>query len=144
MNDKKIELVVKGIKEIGTRKIEGEKSNPKVLNYFRSIVGLNVDNDEIAWCSAFLNYICKEVGLPTSDSLMARSWLKIGQAINNPEMGDIVIFWRDKIDGPLGHVGIYLASTDKDIFVLGGNQSNEVNVSRFSKSKLLGFRSLCN
>ena len=54
--------------------------------------------------------------------------------------GAITVFWRGSPDGWSGHVGFY-AGEDKDAYhVLGGNQSDMVNVTRVAKSRLLQFR----
>ncbi len=61
--------------------------------------------------------------------------LAMGQdpaTIMQPMLGDILTFKRD--GG--GHVGIYVGEDDECYHVLGGNQSNAMNVTRILKSRL--------
>lgn len=140
----KFDLVKKALIEIGTSSYPGEKTNNKVIDYFKKAGFLNTKDDEIPWCSVFLNAICMGLDLPRSKNMGARSWLNIGKETKTPEMGDIAILWRESPTSWKGHVGIFIAETEKDIFLLGGNQNNEVNISKFSKEKVLSYRSLFN
>jgi uncharacterized protein (TIGR02594 family) len=75
---------------------------------------------------------------------MARSWLNVGRVVSLEDAVcgfDIVIFERG-IDGVSGHVGFYAGMEGNNIQVLGGNQSDSVNISPYSKDKLLGVRRL--
>lgn len=137
---------------VGTKEIGGDTDNPAVMAF------LKLDNswpehDEVPWCSAFANYVCWLLRLPRSKSLRARSWLLVGQAItlDEAEPGDVIVLKRGKgeqpgpevIEAP-GHVGFYAGLGDEGhvIEVLGGNQSDGVNVSRYDTSRLLGVRRL--
>ena len=55
-------------------------------------------------------------------------------------MGDIVVLWRIAKDSPFGHVGFYISETQNGIYILGGNQSGEVNIQKFPKTNLLEYR----
>ena len=109
------------------------------------------ENDEVPWCSAFANYICWLLRLPRSKNLRARSWLNVGEAINVPKKGfDVVILQRgsgiqpgpEVIEAP-GHVGFFSGfSEGGKIHVLGGNQSDSVNVSAYPTVRVLGYRRL--
>ena len=50
--------------------------------------------------------------------------------------GDILVFSR----GNGGHVGFYVGEDDTCYHVLGGNQSNMVNVTRILKSRCISIR----
>ena len=109
------------------------------------------ENDEVPWCSAFANYICWLARLPRSKSLLARSWLGIGKGIflDDAKPGDIIVLQRGTGDQPgpenttaSGHVGFYAGRQSDLIEVLGGNQSDQVKISRYPKSRLLGVRRL--
>jgi hypothetical protein len=41
-----------------------------------------------------------------------------------------------------GHVGFYAGTEGSKVLVLGGNQSDEVNISRYPKNRILGIRHL--
>lgn len=129
-------------KEIGTTGINGTAHNKRVLQYFKDIGHSWVKDDETAWCAAFVNWVLLQLGRKGTGLLTARSFLTYGTPTTNPTLGDLVIFWRGAKSGPYGHVAFYL-SHDKDyIYVLGGNQSNAVNVARYPQNRLLGYRKI--
>lgn len=104
--------------------------------------GINIDPSKIAWCAAFMNMILKANGLPGTNSNMARSFLNYGEATNNPRQGDIVVLKRGN-NNTSGHVG-FVEGFDENgnVRVLGGNQSDGVNVKTFNKNDVLGYRSV--
>jgi uncharacterized protein (TIGR02594 family) len=140
MNPKIINIA---LSQFGIKEIVGKSDNPEVLKYFTDIGfdGATL-KDETAWCSAFANWVAKEAGFEYSGKLNARSWLKIGEQVETPEIGDIVVFWRGRKDSWMGHVAFYIRSDQKYIYVLGGNQSNQVNIARYPKGRLLQYRRL--
>lgn len=136
---------------VGTKAVPGATSNPQVLAMLR-LDEPWPQNDEVPWCSAFVNYVTWLLRLPRSKCLSARSWLTVGQVIslNDAAPGfDVVIFKRgagsqpgaEVIDAP-GHVGLFAGVDDQMILVLGGNQDNSVSVSPMAKANLLGVRRL--
>ena len=130
------------LKEYGTKEIGGLLHNPQVLKYFRDIGQTWVKDDETAWCAAFVNWCLKKAGRPYLNTLNARSFLNYGSMTKNPKLGDLVVLWRIKKGGPFGHAGFYITENANEFFLLGGNQANEVNISRYPKSQFLGFRSV--
>ena len=126
----------------GTKEVVGIRHNEKVLEYFRESGHSWVKDDETAWCSAFANYCALLAGYKTSGKLDARSWLKVGKEVENAELGDIVVFWRSKKTSWKGHVAFYIREDETHIWVLGGNQNNEVNIKPYLKSRLLGYRNI--
>lgn len=127
------------LNEIGVKEIVGKKHNPRVLQYFADIGHSWVKDDETAWCSAFANYVHKQAGVERSGKLNARSWLKIGQKTSYPQKGDIVVFWRESPSSWKGHVAFFIRESSKYIYVLGGNQGNEVKIARYPKNRLLAY-----
>lgn len=136
---------------VGVRELPGGADNPFILSFLRLDTGWP-EHDEIAWCSAFVNYIAWLLRLPRSKSLGARSWLLVGESIDimDARTGfDVVILKRG--DGPdasvinaPGHVGFYAGRQGGNVMVLGGNQSDSVRVSSFSSMGILGVRRLFN
>ncbi len=132
----------------GLKEISGPKHEPQVVQFFKDLGYDQINNDETAWCSAFVNWCHKVAGLPYTGKLHATSWLDWGEEVQDPERGDVVIFWRgshkgEKIPGSdliKGHVGFYIAERYGYIYTLSGNQKNQVNVLGYPKSKLLGYR----
>lgn len=126
-------------KEVGT--VEwADGSNPKVVAYYRDAGHPEVKDDAVAWCAAFVGAMLKRAGLPNTGSLMARSYLKWGTEVplSDARLGDIVVFKRGT--GAQGHVGFFAGMDGAKIKVLGGNQKDAVNVSRYSADSLLGVR----
>ena len=124
----------------GTKEIPGAKHNPVILSFFDSVGAGWVKNDETAWCAAFVGACLEEVGVKSTGSLAARSYMDWGKSTTSPRYGDVCVFWRGNKNGWQGHVAFYVKDDDKYVYVLGGNQRNSVNVSRYPKSRLLGYR----
>jgi uncharacterized protein (TIGR02594 family) len=136
---------------VGTEEVPGATSNPQVLAMLR-LDSAWPKGDDVAWCSAFVNYIAWLLRLPRSKSLRARSWLTVGEVVPLEEATpgfDVVIFKRgsgqqpgpEVIEAP-GHVGFFAGVEGKNILVLGGNQSDSVSLAHYPKARLLGVRRL--
>jgi uncharacterized protein (TIGR02594 family) len=125
----------------GEKEIKGKQDNPKIIQMFNDL-GFNGEKlkDETSWCAAFVNWILMSTGYKNTGKLNARSFLDLSNETEQPELGDIAIFWRESIDSWKGHVGFYIREKDGWIYVLGGNQNNEVNIKGYPKSRLLGYR----
>ena len=128
------------LSQYGVSEITGARHNETIVNYFKDIGFSWVQDDETAWCSAFMNWVTKQCDLPMSKKLDARSWLKVGDEITEPKTGDLVIFWRDRIDSWKGHIAIYIREDENFTYVLGGNQSNQVCIKPYYKKRVLGYR----
>lgn len=135
----------KGIKEV-----VGREHNAQIVAILQRACA-RIKADEIAWCSAFVGYVCFLLGLPETKHLRARSWLKMGEGIDLMEARrgwDICVF--NRADGPMnpyiidapGHVGFFHSWGRGKVYILGGNQSNSVNVTPISQQRLLGVRRL--
>ncbi len=117
--------------------------NPKVVQYFADVGHSWVQDDETAWCAAFVGAMLKKAGKPHTGKLNARSYLDYGEKIHldEAEQGDILIFTRGDPSGWQGHVGFYTGQrTTTSVNVLGGNQGNQVNIRSYPISRLLGVR----
>lgn len=116
--------------------------NPKIVKWFADVGHEWVKDDETAWCAAFAGAMLKEVGLPHTGKLNARSYLDWGEPVDieDAQRGDVVIFSRDDPSGWQGHVAFLDRVGESVVFVLGGNQSNQVNVKAYGRKQLLGIR----
>jgi uncharacterized protein (TIGR02594 family) len=124
----------------GTSEIPGAENNPKIVEFFHATGHRNIHDDETHWCSAFIMYCAKMNGFDYPKNALARSWMKVGEKVEKPEVGDLVVFgWGQTYTG---HVAIYLGESNGWVVCLGGNQGNEVNVMPFSKESILGYRRL--
>jgi len=126
-------------KDLGTWEWK-DGHNPKVVQYFHDVGHAWVKDDETAWCAAFVGAILKRAGMPHTGKLNARSYLHWGDpiSIDQAQLGDIVVFWRGTPSGWQGHVGFYEDHDDNEVMVLGGNQSDQVNVKTYPRDRLLG------
>lgn len=123
--------------EVGVRETPGRGSTQRVLDY-RKMGGITLtgDDSDIAWCKVFCNAAIRSAGLPIGTSALARS-LESDQnfvRLNGPALGAIVTFWRGSPRSGLGHTGFYRAETPTHIYVLGGNESDRVDVAPFPSS----------
>jgi uncharacterized protein (TIGR02594 family) len=78
------------------------------------------------------------VGLPYPSKGMfarAKSWLDWGKPCS-PVLGAVVVFGRE--GG--GHVGFLVGQNDTNWYVLGGNQSNAVNITPIARNRAIGYR----
>ena len=137
------ELIKAALGEFGIKELPGAVNNsPRILEYFDEIGHGWVKEDETAWCSAFVNYIAKITGHTISGKLDARSWLEVGHKTLKPQIGDVVILWRESEQSWKGHVAFYIREEKGLIYMLGGNQDNQVCIKGYAASRLLGYRIL--
>ncbi|MFM9943198.1 MAG: TIGR02594 family protein [Hyphomicrobiaceae bacterium] len=125
--------------DLGQREVPGVAANARITAYFRDAGHPEIDNDETAWCAAFVGATLERAGHRCSRSLMARSYLKWGIEAEQPAPGAIAVLSRGS-DPALGHVGFLVALTATKVILLGGNQSNAVTVEAFDRRRLLALR----
>lgn len=136
-------------------------SYPEYLKTADSFVGLDERRDRLKlrefmrldpvqyeWCAAFVNAVLRVNSVPGSGTvaenpLLARSFLEWGVPVDEPRMGDIVVFPRGN-EGWQGHVGIYIRTVQEDgityYMILGGNQNDKVSYKLYPASSALGIR----
>lgn len=134
------------VSQLGEKEISGaQEHNRTIINYAQEAGFKWVNDDETPWCSIFVNWVAQKNKLKSSKKANARSWLKIGQKVDDaPEPGDVVIFWREDPNSWKGHVGFFFGYSQdgKRVYCLGGNQGNQVSVSAYPVNTVLGFRRL--
>jgi len=126
--------------EVGT--VEWAKGdNPKVVAYFKDSGNPGVMDDETAWCAAFVGAMLRRAGVKSTGALNARSYLDWGKPVDRKDAqpGDVVIFKRGNSSWQ-GHVAFFVKDRGALIDVLGGNQSNAVNIKGYHSAALLGIR----
>lgn len=116
-------------------------NNPKVVAYFKDSGNPGVMDDETAWCAAFVGAMLKRAGIKGTGKLNARSYLDWGTPVarKDAQPGDVVVFKRGNSSWQ-GHVAFFVKDRGALIDVLGGNQSNAVNVKGYQAAALLGIR----
>lgn len=125
--------------EIGEREVPGSVHNNRILEY-HGITTLDAKTDEVPWCSSFVCWVMEKAGFTSTRSAAARSWLSWGKPCA-PLVGAIVVLKRGT-QAWQGHVGFVVSfnSAQDEVHVLGGNQSNAVNIKSFSTDDVLGYR----
>ena len=124
-------------KEIGTKEIHGKRHNPRVLEY-HSVSG-GFSTDEVPWCGSFVNWVMRTTGYKTvSFPARAKSWKNFGKKAKKPIYGAIEV--KSRRGG--GHVAFVIGQSKdgKYLYVLGGNQHDSVNISKYKRSVWTDFR----
>lgn len=93
------------------------------------------------WCAVFTNAMLEMVGMPGTESAMARSYEHSGRykQLSGPAIGAITTMWRDSPDSGKGHVFFYMGENDNGIVALGGNQKNKVCIQYEPKNRVYGY-----
>ena len=132
-------------KYIGTKEIKGVRHNPVILGLTAKAFAAHgkkswIHDDETPWCGSFLGGVFAEAGLGKKipkEFYRAKEWESAGTKLERPAYGCVVTFTRD--GG--GHVGIVVGKTSNGMLkVLGGNQSDGVNIADFNPSRVTAFR----
>ena len=131
--------VDRAIMEIGQLEIRGRKHNPRILDYHAE-TSLRAKTDEIYWCASFICWCLELEGIPSTRSARARDYLRWGVPIEEPIPGCIVVFWRGSRNGSSGHVAIFDHTEGNKVVCLGGNQSDQVCLSKYELDQVLGYR----
>lgn len=121
----------------GLKEIKGAQHAPEILQMWKDIKRGGIKDDETPWCAAFVGAMLERSGIKSSRFESAKSYLDWGQLLAFPVVGCLAVFTRQ--GG--GHVG-FVVGRDRvgNLLVLGGNQSDEVNVRAFPVSRLSGYR----
>lgn len=122
----------------GTLEAPGNADNPIILGWAEELgLGRIYSDDAIPWCGLFMGIVAARAGkvLP-SHPLWALDWKTFGHAVDVPMLGDVMVKSRD--GG--GHVTLYIGEDAAAYHGLGGNQSDAVDIRRFSKDLAWTFR----
>lgn len=126
--------------QIGVKEIVGPKHSAVIMGWVRELgakaLGIQVNDDETPWCGTFAGMVMKKAGLSMPAILVrASQWGRAGnwgRELLAPRPGCIMVFTRN--GG--GHVGFYMGETATHFRILGGNQSNSVNLAWIAKDRL--------
>jgi hypothetical protein len=125
-----------------------DNRGPFVRKYLN---GLGEEGDN--WCAGFVSWCFSptEAEVPFKYSVGARNllnqfkrkgWAHAPGSDYQPLPGDIVVWWRERADGWLGHVGLVHQIKDGMLYTIEGNKGPKVQGFSYVKSrmdKLLGF-----
>lgn len=129
--------------QVGTKEVKGAGNSKKILEYHKATT-LQATEDSVPWCSSFVCWVLEACGIRSTRSAAARSYSSYGESVSKAkiQIGDIVVFQRGNSSWQ-GHVGFFAGWANKDktsVSVLGGNQSNSVNISSYPTYKLIAIR----
>lgn len=126
-------MVAEGLKLYGVTEVLGAKNNPEIMSWddVAPIAGFNADS--VPWCGYFMAIVARRAGYtPPDKPLWALNWNQFGVDGGQPELGDVLTFVRP--GG--GHVALYIAEDQFAYHVLGGNQGDQVNITRIEKTRM--------
>jgi uncharacterized protein (TIGR02594 family) len=123
-------------RHMGMKEIPGAAHNATILGWVKKLGGWFTD-DETPWCGTFVAHCVLTAGISDLPKhwYRARDWWGWGQNAL-PRVGAIAVFGRQ--GG--GHVGFVVGESAHYLYVLGGNQSNMVNIAPIAKDRLLALR----
>lgn len=148
-------MLVEALRLYGTLEKPGSANNPVILKWADEVGAGHAtaynrwaanwyDADSIPWCGLFMAVVAlrssqgRAERMPPDKYLAAASWANWGRAVTKDGacLGDVLVFTRT--GG--AHVGIYVGEDASYFHVLGGNQSDSVNITRIAKSRLTAVR----
>lgn len=129
--------MIHGLRELGTAEVPGDGDNPRILEYHQATM-LKATADSVPWCAAFTNWCLAQARITGTKSALARSFLAWGVSVHS-RYGVVVVLKRGT--QPLqGHVGFLVDEDGDACWLLGGNQSNRVNIQPYPRDHILGYR----
>jgi uncharacterized protein (TIGR02594 family) len=125
-------------RRIGEREIPGPRHNNWIAQGWGRLGARWFNDDETPWCGFFVAHCIDWAKLPIpapSQFPRALAWNNWGKPCQ-PAVGAVGVFQRP--GG--GHVGFLVGENAANYYVLGGNQSNMVNIAPLAKNRLVGTR----
>jgi uncharacterized protein (TIGR02594 family) len=122
----------------GTKETPGGKNNPTIMGWAKE-TNTTYPGDATAWCGLAVSVAAKRAGWdyhPGKNALWARNWALWGRGVKTAMLGDVLVFPR----GQGGHVALYVGEDKTHYHILGGNQSDTVNIVRKPKEPILAIR----
>lgn len=129
-------MLVEALKLYGTIEMPGNADSPVILGWAADTGLARVySHDAIPWCGLFMAKVALMAGkaLPTNP-LWALNWANFGtpKLITEAMLGDVLTFKRN--GG--GHVSMYVGEDPTAFHCLGGNQRDQVNITRIDKGRI--------
>lgn len=127
-------MLLEMLKIFGTKEVPGDGDNPEILAWAKE-TGLDgiYKHDGIAWCGLAMALVATRARkIPPLSPLWALNWAKFGDASPTPMLGDVLTFKRD--GG--GHVTMYVGEDTTHYHCLGGNQSDQICITRIDRARL--------
>jgi uncharacterized protein (TIGR02594 family) len=122
---------------LGVHEIPGPATNDRIAKYLATVG--QASDDEIPWCSAFVNFCLQEAGIGGTGQPNARSFVAWGEPTEG-KVGAVCVLSRGDPAGWQGHVGFVVGLEPGRVFLLNGNQADSVSVASHHTRRLLGYR----
>ena len=131
-------ILLEGLRLFGIKETAGAGNTPEIMAWARETnLAKDYVADAVPWCGLWMAVVAQRAGwTPVDKPLWAQNWNRFGAKADKPSLGDILVFGRT--GG--GHVGVYVGEDATAFHVLGGNQSDQVCITRILKTRLLGCR----
>jgi uncharacterized protein (TIGR02594 family) len=119
------------LKEIGVHEIP-ENRGPDVRRYI-GLAHCGVEGDP--WCAIFANAMLESVGVKGTRSASSQSFRHSPDfaKLDGPSLGAIAVFWRVSPTAGVGHVGFYAGERGGLVWILGGNEADQVQIEALPK-----------
>lgn len=129
-----LKLYNHALADFGLSEVSGSGSNARIKQAITLAADwLDKDDSKTAWCGCMMGLWFKELGLqPPAEFFRANNWRNVGKKIllSEAKQGDIVILTRT--GGK--HVAILSKHEKGMVYLLGGNQNNQVNISAYNQA----------
>jgi uncharacterized protein (TIGR02594 family) len=131
-------MVTEALKLVGTIETAGAANNPTIMSWAKEVgIANEYTADAVPWCGLFAAVVAKRAGYEApKHPLWALNWRGFGLEHHQPVLGDVLVFVRS--GG--GHVSIYIGEDKTAYHILGGNQSDAVNITRIDKKRMVAAR----
>ena len=123
---------------MGTKEIPGPRHNSWIVAQWAKLGAGWFNDDETPWCGLFVAHCMQVAGQSypgKGQFARALAWNEWGKPCGSI-LGAIAVFGRT--GG--GHVGFLVGESVDRLYILGGNQSNAVNIMPIAKTRLVGLR----
>ena len=126
----------------GTKEYPGEPNNPMIMRSVEVIAERWPDlasyartyrEDATPWCGLAAAWAMTKANIkPPKEFLSSKAWRTFGFDIKTPELGCVVCLES--------HVALFHHQTGSTIYLMGGNQSDMVNLCPFKESEIVACR----
>lgn len=136
--------LVRARDQIGQREIKGPVHNGEILSWWRDSHLPWIQDDETAYCAAFVNAMLERTSIVTPRRANARSYSEWGVDVLELKpllpLGCIVVYERQP-NPAHGHVGFAVGvDAGGNILTLGANQRDSVSIAPFKPERLIAAR----
>jgi uncharacterized protein (TIGR02594 family) len=119
--------------DFGLSEVSGPGSNARIKMAIKQAAEwLDQDDSKTAWCGCMMGLWFSELGLEKpKEFYRAANWKTVGKKVllSEAKQGDVVVMSRT--GGK--HVALFSKQANGLVYLLGGNQRNQVNVSAFNE-----------